>query len=60
MSMLTAHSFPTSGQVRVFGEGPCENLRVLSRMCFVKESQKHPDDFSAGNALTAAKLFFDN
>lgn len=29
-------------------------------MCFGKESQKYPDDFSVGNALTAAKLFFDN
>ena len=42
MSILTAQNFATSGAVRVFGEKPNENARVLSRMCFVRESQKSP------------------
>lgn len=60
MSILTAQNFATSGEVRVFGEHPYENARVLSRMCFVRESQKYPDDANAGHAFRAASLFFPN
>ena len=58
MSILTAQDFPTAGTVRVFGEDPLENARVLSRLCFVRESQKYPDDFTAGHALRAAAMLF--
>ena len=60
MSIMTAQNFATSGTVRVFGENPYENERVLPRMCFVRESQKYPDDATARHALTMASLFFDN
>ncbi|MFJ4254009.1 ABC transporter ATP-binding protein [Microbacterium sp. NPDC090003] len=60
MSLLTAQNFETSGSVRVFGEHPYENSRVLSRICFVRESQKYPDDASPRHAFTAARLFFPN
>ncbi|MHA7284183.1 ABC transporter ATP-binding protein [Arthrobacter sp. TMS2-4] len=58
MSILTAQNFATSGEVRVFGEDPYENSGVLSRMCFVRESQKYPDDATARHALRSARLFF--
>ena len=58
MSMLTAQNFPTSGSIRVFGEQPFENARVLSRMCFVRESQKYPEDFTPQHALRSARMFF--
>ncbi|MCD1269877.1 ATP-binding cassette domain-containing protein [Microbacterium sp. MEC084] len=60
MSIITAQNFPTSGSVRVFDEEPYENARVLSRMCFVRESQKYPDDAHPRHALAAARLFFPN
>ncbi|HWI31160.1 MAG TPA: ABC transporter ATP-binding protein [Microbacterium sp.] len=60
MSILTAQNFATSGDVRVFGEQPYENARVLSRMCFVRESQKYPDDARPSHAFHAARLFFPN
>lgn len=60
MSILTAQNFASSGDVRVFGEHPYENSRVLSRMCFVRESQKYPDDATARHAFKAASLFFTN
>ena len=60
MSMLTAQNFATSGQIRVFGEHPYENARVLQRMCFVRESQKYPDDALPKHAFGAARLFFSN
>lgn len=58
MSILTAQNFATSGEVEVFGEHPYENARVLNRMCFVRESQKYPDDSNARHALANARLFF--
>lgn len=60
MSILTAQNFATSGDVRVFGMQPYENAKVLSRMCFVRESQKYPDDALPKHAFGAAKLFFPN
>ncbi|MGO2747902.1 ABC transporter ATP-binding protein [Microbacterium sp.] len=60
MSILTAQNFATSGDVRVFGEHPYENARVLSRICFVREGQKYPDDATARHAFKAASMFFEN
>jgi len=60
MSILTAQNFATSGSVKVFGEDPYENPRVLNRMCFVRESQKYPDEANARVAFRSAALFFPN
>jgi ABC-2 type transport system ATP-binding protein len=60
MSILTAQNFATSGEVRVFGEDPYENARVLSRVCFVRESQRYPDDALPVHAFRIARLFFPN
>lgn len=60
MSILTAQNFASSGDVKVFGETPYENARVLSRVCFVRESQKYPDDAYPHHAFKAASLFFEN
>ncbi|GAA3919001.1 ABC transporter ATP-binding protein [Microbacterium invictum] len=58
MSILTAQNFATHGEVRVFGEHPYENAKVLSRMCFVRESQKYPDDAKPSHAFRIARLFY--
>jgi ABC-2 type transport system ATP-binding protein len=58
MSILTAQNFESSGTVKVFGEHPYENAHVLSRICFVRESQKYPDDAYPKHAFKAASLFF--
>ncbi|WP_374313019.1 ABC transporter ATP-binding protein [Microbacterium sp.] len=60
MSILTAQNFATHGDVRVFGEKPYENPKVLGRMCFVRESQKYPDDAKPAHAFKTARLFFPN
>ena len=60
MSILTAQNFATKGEVRVFGENPYENAKVLSRMCFVRESQKYPEDATPLHAFRIARLFFPN
>lgn len=60
MSILTAQNFATSGRVRVFGEHPYENAGVLQRICFVRESQRYPDDSLPKHAFATARLFFPN
>jgi ABC-2 type transport system ATP-binding protein len=60
MHMLTAQLFPTSGSIKVFGEEPYENERVLSRVCFIKESQKYPDTFTVADVLRLSPQFFPN
>lgn len=55
MRVLTGQEFATSGEVRVFGQAPHENERVLSRVSFIKESQKYPDGFKVRHALRAAR-----
>jgi len=60
MHILTAQNFATSGELRVFGEHPYENNRVLSRICFIKESQRYPDTFRVSHVLQAASLLFPN
>ena len=60
MSILTAQNFASSGEVSVFGEDPYENARVLRRLCFVRESQRYPDDATPLHAFRSAKLFFPN
>ncbi|EGD54679.1 ABC transporter ATP-binding protein [Gordonia neofelifaecis] len=60
MSILTAQNFATSGEARVFGEDPYENTRVLPRICFVRESQRYPEDSNPAQAFQMASLFFPN
>jgi ABC-2 type transport system ATP-binding protein len=60
MQILSAQSFKTSGEVRVFGESPYENNRVLSQICFIKESQKYPDAFRIIDILDLSASFFSN
>lgn len=60
MHMLTAQLFPTRGELKVFGEEPYENNRVLSRLCFIKESQKYADNFRIVDVLAAGSYFQPN
>ncbi len=58
MQLLTGQEFATRGDIRVFGEHPVENARVLDRVCFIKESQRYPDDFRVTHVLRSAPDFF--
>lgn len=54
MQLLTGQVFATSGDMLVFGEQPVENPAVLSRTCFIQESQRYPDTFRARDVLSVA------
>lgn len=59
MQLLTGQEFLTDGTIRVFGEHPTENPRVLQDICFIKESQRYPDDFKPKHVFASAPWFFD-
>jgi ABC-2 type transport system ATP-binding protein len=60
MQLITGQDFASSGTIRVFGENPVENAAVLSGVCFVKESQRYPDDFKPKHVFRSAPWFFPN
>ncbi|MGN6681428.1 MAG: ABC transporter ATP-binding protein [Streptosporangiaceae bacterium] len=59
MRIITGHEFPTSGDIRVFGERPAENDQVLRRMIFVREEQNYPD-LRVDAAIRVASWFYPN
>ena len=60
MQLLTGHRVPTSGRVEVLGGRPYENDRVLSGICFIKESQRYPDHFRVRDAVEIAAVLYPN
>jgi ABC-2 type transport system ATP-binding protein len=60
MHIITAQLFRTSGELKVFGEEPFENERVLNKICFIKESQKYPENFRVADVMKVSPLFFPN
>ena len=58
MQILTGHRVPSAGEVRVFGQLPYENSRLLSQVCFVKENQTYPQNFQVRHVLSAAGMLF--
>ncbi|SKA94739.1 ABC-2 type transport system ATP-binding protein [Agreia bicolorata] len=60
MQLLTGQDFATRGDIRIFGEHPVENSGVLKNVCFIKESQRYPDDFKPRHVFTSAPWFFPN
>ena len=60
MNLLTGQEFATSGSIEVFGSKPVENASVLSQVCFIKESQKYPDEFRPTDVFRSAPWFFEH
>ncbi|WP_144460094.1 ABC transporter ATP-binding protein [Siminovitchia fortis] len=60
MKMITAQIIPTSGDIKVFNENPYENNKVLKQICFIKESQKYPDNFLVKDVLDVSRSLFPN
>jgi ABC-2 type transport system ATP-binding protein len=58
MQLLTGHRLPTSGRVQLFGRSPYEDDDVLRRICFIKESQRYPDQFRVRDAVAAAARLY--
>jgi len=60
MQLLTGQDFASSGTISVFGHKPVENAEVLQKICFIKESQRYPEDFKPKHVFRSAPWFFQN
>ena len=60
MQLMTAQQFASDGTITVFGSTPVENAATLQQVCFIKESQKYPDDYQPRHIFRAAPWFFPN
>lgn len=58
MQVLAAHRLPSEGRVRVIGENPFENARVLSQVCYIRDTQRYPDLFRVRHVLEAGQIVF--
>lgn len=59
MRVITGLEFPSSGEIRVFGEVAAENDEVLRRMVFVREEQAYPD-LRVDHVIRVASWFYPN
>jgi len=60
LNIITAQLFPSSGEVRIFGEPPYENDKALRNICIVKESGMFLKEVSVSDALNIASNFYAN
>jgi len=60
MQLMTAQQFASDGTISVFGSSPIENATTLQQVCFIKESQKYPDDYQPRHIFRAAPWFYPN
>jgi len=58
MNLLSGQEFADAGAIRLFGQSPVENASILSRTCFIKESQVYPDGFRGKHVLRAASWVY--
>jgi ABC-2 type transport system ATP-binding protein len=60
MSILAGQDRPTSGIAEVFGGRPFENESILSKISFVRDNQKYPDNYRLHHVLRIAPDFAPN
>lgn len=58
MSLLTGQQFSAAGTIKVFDQDPAENDRVLSRICFVRDSLRYPNNFRLSHVLAVGQTFY--
>ena len=56
MQILTGQAFASSGNVSVFDAPPVENPAVLSKVCFVRESQRYPTFYTVRHVFDGRGL----
>lgn len=54
LQLIAGHALPSSGSVEVFGREPFEDERAMRSLCFVKEGQCYPENFTVDMVLGSA------
>ncbi|HHW08206.1 MAG TPA: ABC transporter ATP-binding protein [Clostridia bacterium] len=60
IKLITGQLFPTGGEIKVFGEAPYENAKVLSQICVIRENGTFLKDMKAKDALSIAAAYYPN
>lgn len=60
LKLLTGQLFPTTGDIKIFGESPYENANALSKICIVRETGTFLKDMKARDALKVASSYYPN
>src|SRR5699024_6329353 len=60
MSIVSGQDRPDTGRVRVLGEHPFENERVLSQLSFIRDNQRYPDRYRLRHVLRIAPEYAPN
>ena len=58
LSLVTAQERPTTGTIRVFGRNPRENASVLARTCFIRDTQRYPDEYRLEHILRLGPVLY--
>jgi ABC-2 type transport system ATP-binding protein len=58
LQVVAGHMQPSEGAVEVFGETPFERASVLTKVCFVRESQRYSSTFRIDHVLRGAATLF--
>lgn len=58
LSLVTAQERPTTGTIRVFGRNPRENAAVLARTCFIRDTQRYPDEYRLEHILRLGPVLY--
>lgn len=60
LKIITAQYVKSSGTVKIFGEEPFENEKVLSKLCFVSDKPKFIPTFMVREIFNIARAFNNN
>lgn len=60
LNIITTHLFNDEGSVKVFGEVPFENEKILNKICFVKDKLSFMTWFKVNEIFDIAADFFEN
>ncbi|PRY70007.1 ABC-2 type transport system ATP-binding protein [Glaciihabitans tibetensis] len=60
MSIISGQDRPTSGRVEVLGATPFEHAATLSKISYVRDNQRYPDDYRLHHVLRIAPEFAPN
>ena len=54
LQLIAGHALPSSGSVEVFGHRPFEDARTMRSVCFVRDGQCYPENFTVDTVLGSA------
>lgn len=60
LNVISTQVLETSGEIKIFGERPYENQKVLNKICFIKERLWYMTNFKAKEIFKIASDMFEN